>query len=77
MNKRIVVGLACALVAGLGPFQSAFAQSSSSSDYRHADVTVVAIAPDGTWGTATDSYSHLALNGAINNCKKHYKEMIG
>ena len=77
MNKRIVAGIAGALLVGLGTFDSSFAQSSSSEDYLYADVTVVAIAPDGTWGTATDSVAGIARAGAINDCKREHEARIG
>jgi hypothetical protein len=78
MNKPIVAGLACALLFGLGTFNSLLAQPSPYNSYLVADVTVVAIAPDGTSGTATDSFTHIALAGAIKDCKRQQQNaMIG
>jgi hypothetical protein len=40
-------------------------------------VTVVAIAPDGTWGTATDRLTNRAVANAIEKCKQKYTSEIG
>jgi hypothetical protein len=39
--------------------------------------TVLTIAPDGSWGVATEIYSYQALAGAIANCKRMYQKEIG
>jgi hypothetical protein len=39
--------------------------------------TVLTIAPDGSWGVATETYSYQALAGAIANCKRMYQKEIG
>ena len=39
--------------------------------------TALTIAPDGSWGVATEDYSHQAIAGAIANCKRMYKKEIG
>jgi hypothetical protein len=41
------------------------------------DFTALVIAPDGTWGTATEPYSGQALTKAIANCKSKYDKKIG
>ena len=41
------------------------------------DVTVLVIAPDGTWGTATELFFSRALGKAIANCKSKYRHEIG
>ena len=39
--------------------------------------TALTIAPDGSWGVATELYSHQAIAGAIANCKRMYQKEIG
>ncbi len=41
------------------------------------DVTALVIAPDGTWGTATEPFSGKALGKAIADCKSKYSGKIG
>ena len=41
------------------------------------DVTVLVIAPDGTWGTATEPSFDRALSKAIADCKSKYRHEIG
>ena len=38
---------------------------------------MLVIAPDGTWGTATEPFVHQALAKAIANCKNKYRHDIG
>jgi hypothetical protein len=72
-----VFGLACALPLGLGAFYSPGGQSNVSDEHWRADVTVVTIAPDGTWGTATDALTNRAAAKAIEDCKQKYMSAIG
>src|SRR5215208_271324 len=41
------------------------------------DVTALVIAPDGTWGTATEPFAGPALGKAIASCKSKYGKEIG
>ena len=41
------------------------------------DVTALVMAPDGTWGTATEPHSGQALTKAIADCKTKYSRKIG
>src|SRR5262249_1247986 len=41
------------------------------------DLTVVATAPDGTWGVATDPIIGRAIANAMAECKKKYQSKIG
>jgi hypothetical protein len=41
------------------------------------DVTVVAIAPDGTWGVATEPTTGRAIANAIADCKKKHRSKLG
>jgi hypothetical protein len=49
----------------------------STDDDEWNDITVVAIAPDGTWGVATEPNLHRAINDAIGDCKRKYERKIG
>ena len=46
-------------------------------DGRAVGITVVALAPDGTWGVATEPDTTRAIVNAIRNCKAKYKSEIG
>jgi hypothetical protein len=41
------------------------------------DYTVVAIAPDGTWGVAIEPFINRAIANAIADCKNKYQSKIG
>ena len=41
------------------------------------DVTALVIAPDGTWGAATEPFPGAALGKAIAGCKSKYRKEIG
>ena len=73
MLRRIIFGTAGALALTLGAVVAAFAQSASSQPvaieaWAH-DFTVLTMAPDGAWGTATDPRINRAIHLAIGNCK--------
>ena len=73
MVARIILGTAGALALTLGALVAAFAQSASPQpaaieDWAH-DFTVLTMAPDGAWGTATDPRVNRAIHLAISNCK--------
>jgi hypothetical protein len=91
MIRRISLTLTCALILGIGVHQIAIAQSNpqsspsqsspsmpvgSDEDWMH-HVTVLTIAPDGTWGVATDAFINRAIAGAIADCKRKYQREIG
>jgi hypothetical protein len=73
MVGRSIFGTACALavtVAAMGvpPAQSAPPQPAAIEEWAH-DFTVLTMAPDGAWGTATDPQVNRAIFLAISNCK--------
>jgi hypothetical protein len=84
MSKPFAAAVACALALGIGALH-AVAQTSSQPAYQFApgdddwtlDVTVVAIAPDGTWGTATEPHTGPAIARAIDECRAKYTHAIG
>ena len=73
MVRRCILGTAVALALTLGAVAAALAQSASQQaeaieEWAH-DFTVLTMAPDGAWGTATDPQVNRAIFLAINNCK--------
>ena len=81
MFRRAILGTACALALTLGALVAAFAQSASSQlpaieEWAH-DFTVLTMAPDGAWGTATDPQVNRAIAGAIKNCKAMSETVLG
>jgi hypothetical protein len=73
----------CVLAVGLCAFSIAQAQS-PSLDNVELDVsasdgrwTVLTMAPDGSWGAATESMSHRAIGNAIADCSFKHREKIG
>jgi len=86
MRKHIKEVIACVIsisigAAGASAAQTALSPSSPLPAQTNAewtkDVTVLVIAPDGTWGTATEPYVYQALAKAIANCKSKYRHEIG
>jgi len=51
--------------------------ASTDIDWWQKDLTVVAIAPDGTWGVATDPITGRAIASAMADCKNKYQSKIG
>ncbi len=86
MSRHAVQNVACALALSVCALDSSLAQSNSSradlapvsaSEDYWAAPTVLTIAPNGSWGTATDQSIHTAITTAIANCKKMHQEKIG
>jgi len=51
--------------------------ASTDIDWWQKDLTVVVIAPDGTWGVATDPITGRAIANAMAECKNKYQSKIG
>ena len=51
--------------------------TANTDEYWQKDMTVVAIAPDGTWGVATDPITGRAIANTMAECKKKYQSKIG
>jgi hypothetical protein len=49
----------------------------NADEYWQKDITVVAIAPDGTWGVATEPTTGRAIANAIADCKKKHHSKVG
>ena len=76
MSKRSLLRTACAVAINLGIVDAPAAQSDSirrSVD----DVTVLTMAPDGSWGVATDMSTSSAIAKAIANCRKMSQAHLG
>jgi hypothetical protein len=69
-------GLTTGAGAGESAPQNRPAASAASDDWI-ADVTVVAVAPDGSWGVATEPFIHRAIAEAIAHCRTKYSGRIG
>src|SRR5688572_29802419 len=83
MSGRTILASACALAFSLGSFTPSLAQSNlrptcaATGDDWQKDVTVLTIAPDGTWGAATEGSIGRAIANAIGDCKSRYRREIG
>jgi hypothetical protein len=86
MSRRILAIAGCVLTIALGAVATPLAQSNpvlgaptsvSPDDDRWKDVTVLTIAPNGTWGLATEPSINRAIVNAINHCKSKYHGRIG
>jgi hypothetical protein len=73
-------------VISFAAMSMSFAQTDSFRDLRSLtqtdaewtrDVTVLVIAPDGTWGTATEPFFDEAFAKAIAGCERKYRHRIG
>ena len=86
MKRRIIGAAACAISLSVAAVGTSSAQTAlspnppvlakASAEWMN-DVTVLAIAPDGTWGTATESSFDRALVKAIADCKSRYRHELG
>jgi hypothetical protein len=85
-RERIIQATACAIGISISGVSASSAQPASSpnppllaqsNDEWMADVTVLVIAPDGTWGTATEPTPGQALAKAIANCKSKHRHELG
>jgi hypothetical protein len=80
MSGRTILSTAFVLAINLGAVDASFAQSNvwvNPPAYADAEVTVLAIAPDGTWGVATERFTNRAIANAIADCKGKYQREIG
>ena len=86
MRKSFAQIATGAIGIGIAAMSASFAQTAplrnppllAETDAEWAkDVTVLVIAPDGTWGTATEPFGHEAFAKAIAGCKSKYHHGIG
>jgi hypothetical protein len=81
MVGRFILGTVCAVVVTASTINTSLAQSTSTQaqaieEWAH-DFTVLTMAPDGAWGTATDSRVNRAIYLAIKACKAMSKATLG
>lgn len=81
MVGRSILGTACALAFTFGALEATLAQTESRQpaaieEWAH-DFTVLTMAPDGAWGTATDPRINRAIFLAIGNCKAMSEMVLG
>jgi hypothetical protein len=72
MAGRFILEAACALGLTVITINAPLAQSASQASHSEewaTDFTVLTMAPDGAWGTATDPRVNRAIYLAIKNCK--------
>jgi hypothetical protein len=84
MNKRLFAVAFCAFIIGpdaghmvLGASGSPSTTAPGSYQDWWKDVTVLAVAPDGTWGVGTDKMFDSAVARALADCKRKYRREIG
>ena len=86
MSGHKILCVACALAMCIGSSNEPFSQTdplpvspspADTDDDWRKDMTVLAIAPDGTWGVATDASVNRAIVKAISECKSKYQKRIG
>jgi hypothetical protein len=84
MNKRLFAIAFGALIVGSVAGHMALGASGSPSIAARGsyadwwkDVTVLAVAPDGSWGVGTDKIFDSAVARALADCKRKYRREIG
>jgi hypothetical protein len=81
MVGRSVIASACILAVSLGASDALFARSDSPQpgpvNALEESVTALTMAPDGSWGTATDISTNRVIARAIANCKAMSQESLG
>lgn len=83
MSKKIILSTAFALAINVHAANPSVAQSNLSrpsikteNDWQK-DVTVLTIAPDGTWGAATAPSINDAIAHAIGDCQRKHGRQLG
>ena len=83
MLERIFLGIVCSIAVAASTLDTSFSQSTSRQQQPPAieewarDFTVLTMAADGAWGTATDPRVNRAIYLAISNCKAMSKLKLG
>lgn len=84
--RGLMHATACAIGISIASVSASSAQPASSpnppmlaesNEEWMLDVTALVIAPDGTWGTATEPTPGQALGKAIANCKRKHRHELG
>jgi len=79
MVGRTILSTTCAVAVGICAFITQPARSDSPAALGALEdyTTVLTMAPDGSWGAATEITTHLAIARAIGNCKAMSQSEIG
>jgi hypothetical protein len=83
VSRRTFLSIVSALAVSLGTFSTALAQSDPSHPMpalvtaSEDNWTVLTMAPDGSWGVATNISSNQAITRAIADCKMMSQAKIG
>lgn len=72
----VVAILACIANVAAASAQSEGTNRGQLQTWEHP-WTVVTMAPDGSWGAATEDYIYQAIAGAVSNCKRMSRQDIG
>jgi hypothetical protein len=78
MKRRCIFVLTAIAALGLAllPGSALSQQKSLDEDWQH-DFTVLTMAPDGSWGAATEPHINRAIAGAIASCKAMSRAQLG
>jgi hypothetical protein len=86
MNRRIPCTVACALAFNADALAPLLAQPNSlrqnlaaidAPQFETAPTTVLVMAPNGSWGAATDDSIGVATAAAVAHCKRMYRRAVG
>jgi ribosomal protein RSM22 (predicted rRNA methylase) len=82
MSRHTIRNIVYALALNFSASNTSLAQSNAQSDAivinaSGYDWTALAIAPDGSWGVATEISTNQAITQAIINCKIMHKKEMG
>ncbi len=86
MGGRILCTMACALALNADARAASLSQTNSvridlaaidAHQFESAPTTVLVMAPNGSWGAATDDSIAAATATAIAHCKRMYRKAIG
>lgn len=73
-RSLLPIALAIVVTAATGPLHAQSGVEVSASDGRW---TVLTMAPDGSWGAATETMSSRAIANAVAECQHRYRAEIG
>lgn len=73
---RLLTSIACALTLSFGA-SGASAQSRTAITLSHDEWTALTMAPDGSWGVATDLFVNRAIAEAIHMCRGMSGQHLG
>jgi hypothetical protein len=74
---RLVTSAACAVALGLCVISTAARPEIGIAGASDADWTVLTIAPDGAWGTATEASVRQAIATAVERCRATSRSALG